>query len=230
MEESFSWEDDVRDWGDVPDDDVEELMQPGGKSPGTRALHSTEKVHEAVTGLSRRQLNRLKAAGYQYVRQYGLDPVVRTPGDLVNEAMIRTLDGRRGWRQDVELMAHLIMVMSSIASSWRKHDVRRADAAAAEHRETDLKPAGDGDTGGRVENAPARDADEVTRQVAQADLDAIRQHFVDAGDEMVTDLLELWQQGSTGPEIRRQQGISDKDYWAACRRLRRWVRKEARDG
>ena len=209
---------------DEPDD---ELPIDDGGLP-SNAAHSAEAVRDAVARLSAWDLNRLQAAGRQLVRQYRLDPVVRDHDSLVAEAMTRTLSGKRGWRKDCELAEHLVAIMSSIASNWRKRAVRRAEAEAAEARESDVETeADDGKVRNPVRDAPGRQPGAERALSAKARLEAIWQSF--AHDEIVCAILEGWKHGVPGPEIRLQRKISEKDYRAAVRRLRRSLRKEVGD-
>ncbi len=193
--------------------------------PGTE-VHSAAAVRDAVACLSPRDLNRLQAAGRQLVGQYRLDPVVRDGESLVGEAMARTLSGERAWRKDCELVKHLVAIMSSIASGWRKHAVKRADAEAAEARESDVETEDDdGEVSSPVRDAAARQPGADRALSAKASLEAIWRSF--AGDPVVCAILEGWKHGVRGPEICRRSRISEKEYRAAVRRLRRSVRKEA---
>ncbi len=205
-----------------------DLLPIDDLSPPWVHVHSTESVRDAVARLGARDLNRLQAAGRQYVRRYALDPAVHDHEDLVAEAMTRTLSGDRGWKKGILLVEHLILVMSSIASSWRKGAVRRADGGAAEIREADLRPEGyDGGIDSPLQDVPATDPGMERALAARADLEAIQRHF--AADEIVSKMIAGWAEGSTGPQIRTYRRISDKEYRAAMRRLRRWIRKEVGD-
>jgi hypothetical protein len=77
-------------------------------------------------------------------------------------------------------------------------------------------------------DAPARQPGADRALSAKASLDAIWQSFAD--DPVVCAILEGWKHGVPGPEICRRSKISEKEYRAAVRRLRRSVRKEADRG
>lgn len=51
-----------------------------------------------------------------------------TPRDLLHEAVLRTLAGKRHWKTSLEAPEHFFGAMKSILNAWNKADVRRSNA------------------------------------------------------------------------------------------------------
>ncbi|KMO21073.1 hypothetical protein SQ03_04275 [Methylobacterium platani JCM 14648] len=119
--------------------------------------------------------------------------------DLLNEAIVRALDGTRLWPPEVPILAFLAGCMRSI-----EHDLRRRTALERAWREQD-EPAGSIDP----ERAVA---------AAQA-LGAIVALF--SGDATVLRIIEELGYGRSAAEICARHGLSRTDYDSARKRLRR---------
>jgi hypothetical protein len=51
-----------------------------------------------------------------------------SPRELLHEAVLRTLAGKRHWKSNLEAPAHFFGAMKSILNAWNKADVRRSNA------------------------------------------------------------------------------------------------------
>lgn len=159
---------------------------------------TTVDVARAIRALSDTDLVRLKALARLWSR--GL------PGglgwtDVLNEAIVRVLDGSRRWPPGVPLLAFLSGVMRSICDEHWRHARRelREDDAAADEAETSPDP-------------------ERTLAAAQA-LEAIHQLF--ARDPCALKIIAGLAEGLTADEIRRRYGLSEREYDTARKRMRR---------
>jgi RNA polymerase sigma-70 factor (ECF subfamily) len=155
----------------------------------------------ALRALSDADLVRLKALARLWSR--GL------PGglgwtDVLNEAIVRSLDGSRRWPADVPLLAFLSGVMRSICDEhWRRARRDRTWLVAA--------PA----SGGAV---AAPDNPERVLAAAQA-LGAINGLFAD--DPAALKILAGLAEGMSATDIRLHYDMSERDYDSTRKRMRR---------
>jgi len=171
--------------------------------------HTTADVAHAIHALSDAQLVRLKALARLWSR--GL------PGglgwtDVLNEAIVRVLDGSRPWPPDVPLLAFLSGVMRSICDDqWRRARrellVRVGDLTV---HLGDRNPSGE-----EVESSP--DPERVLA-AAQA-LAAIHELF--AADPCALKIIAGLAEGLTAAEICRHYDMAERDYDTARKRMRR---------
>jgi RNA polymerase sigma-70 factor (ECF subfamily) len=153
-------------------------------------------VAGAIRALSDADLVRLRALARLRTRGLpGLDW-----SDLLNEAIMRALDGSRRWPRDVPLPVFLAGIMRSI-----EHDHRRRTAQERAWRD-----------GPEPEAATADPLEAVA--AAQA-LGAILALFRE--DETVLRIVEGLAWGRTAAEIRALHGLSGTEYDSARKRLRR---------
>ena len=166
--------------------------------------HTTADVARAIHGLSDNDLVRLKALARLWSR--GL------PGglgwtDVLNEAIVRVLDGSRPWPPDVPLLAFLSGVMRSICDDqWRR---ARREA---------LLRVGDLPDRPSVEGAEGAPDPERVLAAAQA-LAAIHELFAD--DPSALTIIAGLAEGLTAGEICRHYGMTERDYDTARKRMRR---------
>jgi DNA-directed RNA polymerase specialized sigma24 family protein len=155
----------------------------------------------ALRALSDADLVRLKALARLWSR--GL------PGglgwtDVLNEAIVRSLDGSRRWPSDVPLLAFLSGVMRSICDEhWRRARRDQTWLVAA--------PA----SGGAI---AAPDNPERVLAAAQA-LGAINGLFAD--DPAALKILAGLAEGMTATDIRLHYDMSERDYDSTRKRMRR---------
>ncbi len=187
-------------------------------------------VLAAVNRLSKHDLARLRAAAYIWIRDLRLDPVAADPDDLVAEAIFRTTSGQRAWRVGVSFLKHLRGVMRSLADSWRKSADRRAASGLQEVRESEFLAPGaelSGDDEAMltpVNNAPSPVPDPQRELLVMQKLRALETDF--AEDEIASAVIHgTWTQ-MKGPEIRKHWQLTEKQYAAAVRRIRRYAHRK----
>lgn len=145
-----------------------------------------------------------------------LDP--RRDEDLLQEAITKTLSGERRWRKGISLFAHLYGAMMSIASNWAKKKDEQLIL------ESDYVDRNASDVLGLLEQLPATTPDPL-RQVTWKGMVA-KIHELFKNSSLERSLLQCFSLGMTPMEIRKQFGLSERDYRAAVRRLRRSIAAE----
>ena len=164
--------------------------------------HTAGDVARALQALSDADLVRLKALARLWSR--GL------PGgfgwaDMLNEAIVRVLDGSRPWPPDVPLLAFLSGVMRSICDDqWRR--ARREPLVRRPVRSRGV-PA--------EETAPDP---ERTLVAAQA-LAEVHRLFAD--DPCALKIIAGLGEGLSAREICRLYGMAEREYDTARKRMRR---------
>jgi DNA-directed RNA polymerase specialized sigma24 family protein len=165
--------------------------------------HTTVDVARAIHALSDTDLVRLAALARLWSR--GL-PGGLAWTDVLNEAIVRVLDGSRSRPPGVPLLAFLSGVMRSICDDhWRR---ARREALT---RHGDLAELG----------ALAEDTSpdpERTLAAAQA-LAEVNRLF--AGDRQALKIIAGLSEGLTASEICRLYGMAERDYDTARKRMRR---------
>ena len=158
-------------------------------------------VGRALRALSDADLVRLKALARLWSR--GL-PGGLGWADVLNEAIVRSLDGSRRWPPEVPLLAFLSGVMRSICDEhWRR--LRR------DHTWLVAAP----DSGGSV---AASDNPERVLAAAQA-LGAITGLF--AQDPPALRIIAGLAEGMTATDIRLHYDMSEREYDSTRKRMRR---------
>ena len=163
--------------------------------------HTTVDVARALHALSDADLVRLKALARLWSR--GL------PGgfgwaDVLNEAIVRVLDGSRPWPPDVPLLAFLSGVMRSICDDlWRR--ARR-------------EPLADDLTDLVVPVEETSPDPERTLAAAQA---LVEVHRLFAADSCALKIIAGLSEGLAAREICRLYGLSERQYDTARKRMRR---------
>ncbi|MBX3502473.1 MAG: hypothetical protein KF889_23765 [Alphaproteobacteria bacterium] len=124
--------------------------------------------------------------------------------DILNEAVVRCLDGSRRWPAGVPLLAFLSGVMRSICDDhWRR--------ARRDHALMVAAPDADG-------SMIAPDNPERVLAAAQA-LGAINVLFAD--DPAALKILAGLAEGMTATDIRLHYDMSERDYDSTRKRMRR---------
>jgi RNA polymerase sigma-70 factor (ECF subfamily) len=167
--------------------------------------HTTVDVARAIHALSDTDLIRLKAVARLWSR--GL-PNGLGWADVLNEAIVRVLDGSRPWPRKVPLLAFLSGVMRSICDDqWRKARrellVRNGDGSAP---------------GAPSEEAAATPDPERTLGAAQA-LAEVDRLF--AADPSALKIIAGLAEGLTPGEICRTYGMTELEYDTTRKRMRR---------
>lgn len=93
-----------------------------------KKLAKREDIERAIEELSDVQLARLERyARYQVYRYPSLDPK-----ELLSEAVVRVLSGKRAWPLDVSFQTFLCNVMRSVASDFREEAKARMESTSVE--------------------------------------------------------------------------------------------------
>jgi DNA-directed RNA polymerase specialized sigma24 family protein len=180
---------------------------------------SREEIEQAIEALTAPQLVRLgKIAAFRH-RSLGTRGVGRNEHDLLSDAIIATLEGRRKWfKAKVDFLSFLKGVMRSLASHIRAGKALDAFDEIAPNPVNDEDDAED-----VVEQIPTQAPVDPERQLLAGDLDRqIRQHFND--DPEVLLIYEAFLEKMKPAEIQACLGLTEKEYNAAAKRLRRTVR------
>jgi RNA polymerase sigma-70 factor (ECF subfamily) len=165
--------------------------------------HMTVDAARAIHALSDTDLIRLRALARLWSR--GL-PAGLGWADILNEAIVRVLDGSRPWPPYVPLLSFLSGVMRSICDDhWRR--ARRDLLIRAEE--------GDGASG---DEAAATPDPERTLAAAQA-LAAVNRLF--ATDPCALKVIAGLAEGLSAREICRTYGMSETEYDTTRKRMRR---------
>jgi len=165
--------------------------------------HTAVDAARAIRALSDADLVRLKALARLWSRGLpgGLGWV-----DVLNEAIVRVLDGSRPWPPGVPLVAFLSGVMRSISDDhWRR---ARREYAVGD----------DSDLGALVEDAEGTPDPERTLAAAQA-LSEVNRLF--ANDPQVRKIIAGLAEGLGAREICQLYALSEQEYDTARKRMRR---------
>ena len=193
---------------------------PAEATPATR-----EEIEQAVEALTEAQLVRLENIAAFRHRSLGTRCAGRNEGDLLSDAIIATLEGRRKWiKANVDFMTLIKGVMRSLASHIR------SGKAADAFDEIAPNPVNEkDDTEDFVEQIPTQAPVDPERQLLARDLDKqIRERFKDDPEVLLT--YEAFLEKMEPADIQSYLGITEKEYNAAAKRLRRAVRGFAEGG
>lgn len=193
--------------------------------PANDLAATPDEVWAAVETLTKPQLAKLALYARARIAALRRRAQGRDQDDLLQEALIATLGGKRNWYKGrVDLVGHLIGAMRSIASAWaEKFDddtpyLESELTITNEHGEPVTPVSNVSDPAPPVE----RDLD------AQYELATIQSLF--KNDSNVILVMEGLREGMTGPEIQAHLGMSEKDYNAALKRMRRLLKSKANSG
>ncbi|WP_428485149.1 hypothetical protein [Rhodopila sp.] len=167
----------------------------------------SEDVGWAIRSLSDTDVLRLHALAS--LRARGLPGGV-TGSDLLNEAILRALDGSRQWPAAVPMVAFLAGIMRSLRDEhWRR--TRREGRV--------MQPLPADDAGLREHPNTTPDADPERVYAAAQALAVIDRLF--AADETALRIVAGLAHGLGAEDIRRLYGLSELEYDTARRRMRR---------
>lgn len=125
------------------------------------------------------------------------------PEDLVQDAIVKTLDGRRRWNRRVSIIKHLDRVMESdsghVAEQRAAHGSDQLSDANTEPATQEPSPEG--------------------RLQARETLDVVTALF--ANDDDASRLIRLKANGFSASEIRSRLGIDKKQHETVTKRIRR---------
>jgi DNA-directed RNA polymerase specialized sigma24 family protein len=187
------------------------------------ATATRHEIEEALASLTDVQLVRLQRIAAFRHRSLGSRAIGRNEADLLSDAIIATLEGRRKWKTNVDFMTFLKGVIRSLASHIRTGKAVDAfdDLVPSSANEYD-------DAADFVEETPTSAPDPELQLLAR-DFDAqIRDRFKD--DRVALMVYEAFLEKMKAAEIQTALGIEEKEYNAAAKRLRRATMTIAKGG
>jgi DNA-directed RNA polymerase specialized sigma24 family protein len=169
---------------------------------------SVDEIHQAVLNMTTADLVRLRTFA-QYRLHVSGHFGTTSWEDVLQDAMLLTLNGRRRWNKaGVDFVGHLIGVMRSTISHYEDEPEVVSDRTSPAG--TVLSPLDTIET-----SAPSADDQLITIQRTQAIYDFF------AGDATVQCILQGWREGLTLPEIQAAHQLDKTECETAVRRLRR---------
>lgn len=181
-------------------------MNPPNLTEAASGFVSTDEVAAVLERLSAADSARLA----QLARLRCLGAVGLEWRDLLHEAFIRVLDGRRRWPRDVPFVAFMAQSMRSIASETRQADLVEF-GALGEHEP--------GDEQGIVNVLAKTDITPEREMAGRQMLLEIEALF--AGDAIGLAVLEGIARGDSAGEVQAQLGLDPTAYASTLRRIRR---------
>lgn len=183
----------------------------GGRGKCEEGVASSAEAREAIEGLSKADHAKLTLIARGFARGRIQGTVVE-PEDLLHDAIVKTLDGRRRWNKSVSIIKHLDRVMESDAGHVAEKCVSHFSGPI-------LDAAGE---------FIAQTLDPLERLAASNELEHLVELF--AGDEVSLALLRLKCDGFSVSEIQRELGIGKTQYETVTKRIRRRLAKQLADG
>lgn len=187
-------------------------------------------IRDAIEALTDDDALRLRKAAQGFL----LGTEYQDPDELINEAVVRAMDGAMGdqgrhWpKRRVPFVAFMIMTMMSIADGSREsHLMSRTDrleGLALEGEGADHVLDYLGFSTQSVENE-ALDAEEEAAAIARAKVDADRIDALFAGDQQVAWLVMCIKEGKSPAKARELAGFTTTEYETIRKRLRRGAAK-----
>jgi len=172
-------------------------------------LHSrsSEEIAKALSSLSVPDLLRLQRYAKDRVVMLGSNTRGRDGNDLLQEAIVATVDGTLLWGKDVSFVQHMSNAMRRISQTWLQS---RAEGSHGSEIGDDL---------GSFE--PKTNIDPERTLNAKERLEQIQRLFAeDAAASTVVEFLGL---GYTSKEIQSRLAISSEELTVVMRRIRRQV-------
>jgi DNA-directed RNA polymerase specialized sigma24 family protein len=193
---------------------------PSVQTPATK-----EEVEQALAALTDGQLVRLSRSSAFRHGTLGRRGAGCHEGDLLSDAIVLMLEGRRKWiKANVELVPFILGVMRSLASHIYAGKPLDAFDEIAPNPVYEEDAAED-----YVEQIPTPAPVDPERQLLAVELDKqIRERFKD--DPVALLVYEAFLEKMTPAEIQSCLGIDEKEYNAAAKRLRRAIRSLAKGG
>jgi len=176
------------------------------------AQHGMQAVRTAVTSLTTADALWLYERALDLVSRLGVLATSNEHEDLLHEAYIRTLSGRRHWVGRVEFCWHIYQTMRSIVSSWRKQrlkDVHPQSENGHRHASEDLVDPFDGFADG----APSADRVIAAREMLDSVYDLL------TPPEM--GVFELWVENVPAATVCARLDLDGKEYGRLMKRIRR---------
>jgi DNA-directed RNA polymerase specialized sigma24 family protein len=178
---------------------------------------TVEEIRQAIADLTQAQLIRLRKYAYQRHGLLGFRTAGRNPEDLLSEALIAVLDGRRKWKKSsVDMLGLLLGTIKSMSSHMAAG--KPADAF------DELTPlAQEDDAPDPLDQVSSSTVPLPSDELAAIELDGrIRTQFRDDADALT--IYEGFCEGMKPSEIR-DCGFTSQQFDTAAKRLRRGINK-----
>jgi len=187
-------------------------MAPGQNAPATSELTPAEAAAAIRT---------LTDVGWVRLRKIARAFALSRPADaddLLQRAMMRTLEGKRRCPRDVDIIKFLADVMRSIASDWAKARRRRPD-----HRAVPLEGGPDDPPIDPPEDRP----DQEEQLIEAEEAARLRQRVIDlfADDVEAQVMVEGIMEGMEGEALRATTGLDKTAFASKRRQIRRQLDK-----
>ena len=192
---------------------------PSEQRPATK-----EEIEEAIQALTPAQLIRLEKIAWLMHRTLGSRGAGRNECDLLSDSIIAVLEGRRKWVKDnCDFMTFIKGAMRSLASHIRDRKATDAFDEIAWNPDSAQDSAEDS-----IAQIPTK-APDPERRLHDRDFDRqVREQFKD--DAVGFLVYEAFLEKRTPSDIRSCLGITEHEYHAAAKRLRRAVRRLLKEG
>ena len=177
--------------------------------PESTQYATTEEAHDAILSFKKSDFTKLMMIASSFTRRRFTEPVVE-PDDLLQEALFKTLAGRRRWNRTVSIIKHLDRVMESDSGHVAEQRVQNAQGARELEQHPDVHP----------ETAPRRPSPEDLLQDRET-LNGALAYF--AEDKKALQLIFLKGDDYSASEIQRGLGMSKTEYDTVTKRIRRRV-------
>ena len=201
-------------------------MGSAKRRPADEPPATIDEIAAAIQALTTGELVRIRKFAYRRYWTLGRRGAGLSPEDLIQDAMMAILDGRRKWPKNrVDFVKLLIGVIQSLSSHIVAGKARDAFDDVVDYQ----APEEDSDALDRMPSPAALnpqeqlEAEELEREATVLD-GKIRDHFKD--DDHALMIYQGLCESMKPAEIR-ECGLSEKEYDAAQKRLKRGVRKLA---
>lgn len=196
--------------------------EPEDEVPGDESFATLAEVREAIEGLSDADVEKLMIAA-KYFWKHRVDGVRdgwEQPDELLNEALMRTLEMKRKWRSSVvTIVKHLDRTMESISSH-----------IAAKRSKDNLRLVKDPvEDLGLVEQGTVGIESSRVAEIAEARDEVRLIEGLFDGDDQALELLYHRRDGYSASETQAELGITKKQYEAGWKRIRRKLTKYTQD-
>jgi len=175
-------------------------------------MKSTEDIRQALLALTQEESLRLRSYAQWRLRGLGRKAQGMVADDLLQEAIVATLDGRRGWKEGVSLFQHLIGTLRSISSRLRAKKYE-------EYLESEIVTSGDE----RLMDLDVTTMNPQRILEAKEQLAEVMRPFED--DLQALKVLKHLSAGLSAKEIQSELIISQQEYCAIAKRIRRKLRQ-----
>ena len=182
------------------------------------------RLEHAVSAMTKTAWARLyRLAGYFLLG----GTTYKNPIELFNEAVQRTLDGRRNWPPAVAFDAYIWMIMRSIADADRKLEEERIEFLANDQPHFDgFDFEGDrlAEYGSAASAVDAVLEDTAAQQAVKEDLQTIEDNF--KNDQNVMLVIMAIEDNIPPRELEADYGLTLTQYESARKKLRRYIDRQ----